>query len=344
VGTACAGSPEKGYTNNVIVQIDGKPITEFDITLYMRHADPEYFKLKEIIENADRLEAIQEARQFKALQELAQLRTLVAYAEHLDLKIPEKHHRAMQKKFEEEQIRKFGSAEKYRAHLTGLGLTLEQVFRFELDSELVRQLRLREYRRMPVPTEEQTRVSYELNRELFQFPPRYTAFHFCVMKEKTETGAVIAKKIASTVFAAIRAGKPFEKVAGNASASEKTVSFHSMDWEKGNSSLLKTVAEAAEKLKPGETTDIIETSEAFHIVKLEKIEEGRLQTYEEVSERIKEAHLARNWRRAKIAIMQKALDTVFFDPDYFTVRDETAISWKEFLSSDIFFRGPAEKE
>jgi hypothetical protein len=40
--------------------------------------------------------------------------------------------------------------------------------------------------------------------------------------------------------------------------------------------------------------------------------------------------------------MQKALDAVFLEPDHFAIRDGTAISWKEFLSSDILFKGPGK--
>jgi len=325
----------KGIENRVIVRVDNKPITAFDLTLYMRHVDPGYFELPRIIGSPEILAMKQQGRELKALQSLVQLRSMLAYAKRKKLSVPESQRKRMQTVFLEKKAEKYGSAEKYRVHLAGLGLTGEQVFKFVFDRDLTTELRIKEFKDMPSPTLEDIRQVYEVDRDVFKKPAKYHIRHFEVKKTVEGRTAEEARKIAEKARELIKAGSPFGEVARNSSEGFSADRGGALQWREGNASIVSPVPETVKSLEVGNLSEIIETDDAFHFVRLEKKEDERQQTIEEVCDRI-ESHLkARNWAWAKLVVLGKSLEAVTFEPERFQVAPGYNMTWKEFLEGRI---------
>ncbi|TET34433.1 MAG: hypothetical protein E3J72_14240 [Planctomycetota bacterium] len=337
VYTGLAG--EEGYENRVIVRVDDEPITEFDLTLYLRYADPSYFNLRKIIANPELLTVKQETRELKALQSFAQIRAMLAYAKRKKLSVPETQRKKMFEKFLEKKAERYGSAQKYREHLASRRLTDKQVFKFVLEKELMTELRLKEFRPMRVSPEEIRNV-YGANRELFKAPPRYHIRHFEVKKTAENRTLEEARKLAEKALDLLKAGSPFEDVARNSSEGISAEEGGALEWYEGNASLLSPVPETVKSLEAGNLSEIIETADAFHFVRLEKKEPKRQLSLNEASDRI-ESHLkARNWGWAKAVALGKALEVVTFEPERFQLAPGRNLTWKEFLKGNITLQKP----
>ena len=167
-----------------------------------------------------------------------------------------------------------------------------------------------------------------------------TKWHFSQIFTKNEKRAQEALK-------RLRAGEPFSKVAKELSESPYASRGGDLGFiRKGQ--MVKEWEKVAFSLKPGEFSDIIKTSQGFHIVKLEEIKLPDMKTFEQRKKSIRKELtkkrrkiVEKQWEdslrtKANIKINQKLLKEIKQD---FKGKDEEVIAWvngapiylKEFL-------------
>lgn len=242
---------------------------------------------------------VREAEKKGALDDDARARLRATALNRLiDKKLVEQKIRELDIKVSEEEVRQSIedvkkqnklTQEQLVAALRSQGLTFEE-YRAQLKEQLER-LRLisQEVRAKIQVGEREQREYYEANRARYGGEENFRARHIFLRVPK-EAKAEEVKRIMATALEVLneaRSGKEFAELAKKYSDDPSAREGGDLGtFRKGE--VLADFAEAVEKMKPGEVSDLISTPAGFHIIKLEERSPGRVKPFEEVKGEIEE--------------------------------------------------------
>lgn len=174
--------------------------------------------------------------------------------------------------------RQFGGEAQFQAALTQAGMTLEDL-RATIRQEVTGRIMMREYiqkmsrnRHAPPVTEADIRRYYEANRAQFGRRPATITFTQIVIAPKASDSArAAARAKAEEAFAKLRAGADWETTVRQYSDDPSTKERGGdLGWFRSGT-MVREFDQVAFALRPGEISNIVETSFGFHIIKLEKV-------------------------------------------------------------------------
>jgi peptidyl-prolyl cis-trans isomerase SurA len=162
--------------------------------------------------------------------------------------------------------------EQLPARLASDGLDYS-TYRAELKREIARQiLRSRDVvQRINITPRELDQYLERQNRTA-SAANEYNVSHIliAVAQDATPAQLATAKKRAEEVEQHARSGEDFGKLAITYSASETALEGGSLGWRKGNE-LPTFLGDVVARMKPGDTSEILQTPSGFHIVKLNEL-------------------------------------------------------------------------
>ena len=158
-------------------------------------------------------------------------------------------------------------------------------------------------------TEEEIKVYYEENIDKFSTPEEVRARYISIKldAEMDETAKQDARKKAEEILTRVRNGGDFAALAkefSDAQASRNRGGY--MGWF-GRGSMLPEFEAAAFALQSGETSEVIETSRGFYLIKVEERKEGEVKPLEDVRQMIEGPLLVEKKREAINNFVQQAM-------------------------------------
>lgn len=181
---------------------------------------------------------------------------------------------------------RFASDEALATALATEGLTLEQ-YRRQLRSELlVAKLVNREVRSTVVISPEETRLYYDQHPEEFALPERVKLrqIFFASPSANAEDHADTRAK-AQTVLEQLKNGADFDQMARRYSNGPEAKEGGELGWFTPGT-LMAQLDRVAFTLQDGQISDLIESPQGWHILKMEAREGHRQQTFEQAQEKV----------------------------------------------------------
>lgn len=139
-------------------------------------------------------------------------------------------------------------------------------------------------------TEEDAAMYYKAHKEEFKTPEMVRARHILIRVDKNapEEEKKKAKDRAEDVLRRIKAGEDFAKLASEVSddPGSKTKGGDIGFFPKGR--MLPDFEKIVFSMKPGQLSDVVETSFGYHVVRVEERTEPVLEPYEKVKDKVRE--------------------------------------------------------
>ncbi len=184
----------------------------------------------------------------------------------------------------------------------------QELFRIP-DMVSLRYLQFQPQRYLDQVTFEESELEKHYRRHLDQFEilERIKASHILVKLEADADAATREKKraYAAKLLEDVRAGKDFAEVARvNSDDKASAVNGGNLGWFT-RGSMVKPFEEAAFSMKPGDISDLVETTFGFHIIKVEAYTEPGVRRLEDAIDEVKEGLRA---EKARQLAFEKAMD------------------------------------
>jgi peptidyl-prolyl cis-trans isomerase C len=138
-------------------------------------------------------------------------------------------------------------------------------------------------------TDKETRSYYDDNPQLFQQPEQIKASHILIKVDASATDAqkAEARKKISEIQQKMKKGEDFASLAKTYSEGPSGPRGGDLGYF-GRGQMVKPFEEAAFKLKPDETSDIVETRFGYHLIKVIEKKPAKKLAYTEVKEQLNE--------------------------------------------------------
>lgn len=161
----------------------------------------------------------------------------------------------------------FGGSEEYRRWLA------ESQRRAILSQRLQEQLRQKQMLKPIPPSDAQMRAFWEENHGAAEKRPAVVSFRQIVMMPQPDSAArTRARATAESLLVALRAGADFAATARAVSADPASRdSGGSLGWFR-RGTMVKPFEAVAFRLRPGEISNVVETSFGYHIIQVERIQ------------------------------------------------------------------------
>ena len=161
----------------------------------------------------------------------------------------------------------FGGSEEYRRWLA------ESQRRAILSQRLQEQLRQKQMLKPIPPTDAQMRAFWEENRGAAEKRPAVVSFRQIVLTPQPDSAASArARATAESLLVALRAGADFAATARALSADSATRdSGGSLGWFR-RGTMVKPFEAVAFRLRPGDISNVVETSFGFHIIQVDRVQ------------------------------------------------------------------------
>jgi len=194
----------------------------------------------------------------------------------------------------------YPSQAEFEKHLSDNGFTLEQMEK-DMDQQLKLDILIRGHLGFGdiQVTEEEASSFYESNPDSFQAPEQLRASHILLKATPDDPQDVKTQKRLelSGILGRIEKGADFSDMARNHSECPSKEQGGDLGFF-GQGSMVKPFEDAAFALKPGETSEIVETQFGFHVIRLEEKKEARKETFDTVKGDIT-SHLVATKEQAK---------------------------------------------
>ena len=138
-------------------------------------------------------------------------------------------------------------------------------------------------------TPQEVKAFYDGNPDIFKTPEMVRASHILVKVEEGASGEDKAKALEKikTIQKRLQSGEDFAKVAQEVSDCPSKDDGGDLNFfHKGQ--MVPPFEKAAFALKPGETSDIVETEFGYHIIKLTDKKEAGTMSFDDVKSRIQQ--------------------------------------------------------
>lgn len=158
-------------------------------------------------------------------------------------------------------------------------------------------------------TEEDMQLYYKTHQDEFKTPEMVKARHILIRvnKESSEDEKNKAREKAEDILKRIKTGEDFAKLASEFSddPGSKNKGGDLGFFPKGR--MVPDFEKVAFSLKPGEVSDIVETTFGFHIIKVEERKDSVLEPYEKIKDKVKE-RVFNDFRKARVdEFVEKAM-------------------------------------
>lgn len=190
---------------------------------------------------------------------------------------------------------------------------------------------------------EEVQEEYEYNREDYRIPKRVNVSHILIKGngDNGEKGVEEARKKAEEILDQAKAGEDFASLAKKYSEDESSAQKGgSIGWVR-EGEVVSEYVDVAFSLDKGEISQLVETDEGFHIVKVTDVEEERIETLSEVEGKIRE-QITRTKSRE---LAEEACHTAFFAVfESKSLDDYAAKKGKTVKTTGLFSRDERLKE
>ena len=159
-----------------------------------------------------------------------------------------------------------------------------------------------------VPDDE-AKSYYNEHKDEFPTPERIHVRHILIKVDEgaSEEDKKLAKEKAEDILKKIKSGEDFEKLASEFSDDTTTKSKGGDIGFVARGRLVKPFEDAAFALKPGEVSDIVETTYGYHIIKVEEKKEEGTDAYDLYKDRIKQSLSQEHIQSAIAQFLDKAM-------------------------------------
>ena len=170
------------------------------------------------------------------------------------------------------QLAGLGTPDEYRRYLT------EQVRRDLLRQNLIQSLRERDKLRQIPPTDEEVRAYFEETKDQQPRRPATVTFRQILIRPQASPAAVArARALADSVLAALRDGADFATAARRFSDDLATKDQGGeLGWFR-RGRMVPEFEAAAFRLRPGQISNVVESSFGFHIIQVQRVEPAEVQ-------------------------------------------------------------------
>ncbi len=189
---------------------------------------------------------------------------------------------------------RYGDRKKLIKTLQGEGMTYEQFRQQEREQFIIRALTYKNVNSEIIVSPKKIQAFYDAHRQDFNVPDQVKIR--TVVLNKTAANPGQARKRAEEIVSKINEGATFREMA--AVYSDSAAKNQDPAWV-DLSVFNKEIAAAATKLKPGETSDIIETPDACYLVFLEDKKTSRVKSLTEVRDEIEKYLLTQEQTRLR---------------------------------------------
>ena len=210
----------------------------------------------------------------------------------------------------DEQMQKvrsqFPSDEEYRKALSSRGMTPETLRANMLDETRINKMMEAEAAGVTPVTDAEIREFFEKNPDKFKQPEAVRASHILIrFQPGDEAAQKKALALIQSVHKQAKAGKDFGDLARKYSADGSAQRGGDLDFFTKDR-MVPEFANAAFALKPGQISDIVQTSFGYHVIKLTERRPGGSIPLEQVTEQVRQ-HLTQTRQREKAEAFVKVL-------------------------------------
>jgi peptidyl-prolyl cis-trans isomerase C len=167
-------------------------------------------------------------------------------------------------------------------------------------------------------SDEEAKAFFDKNSGKFQYPERVRASHILIEPEETgdaDQAKAAAQAKALQLLEQVRTGADFAELAKAHSSCTSSENGGNIDYF-ARGQMVPAFEKAAFALKPGETSDLVETKFGFHIIQVTDHNDPGPIPFAEVKEKIVEAISSdkqTNFIKAYIEMLKSAADIVYVD-------------------------------
>jgi peptidyl-prolyl cis-trans isomerase C len=213
-------------------------------------------------------------------------------------------------------VKKGTTPENFANSLKQMNLTEPQLKDYFASRHAIKKLLDNELGSKIVVTPQEVKAFYDGNPDIFKTPEMVRASHILVKVEEGASGEDKAKALEKikTIQKRLQSGEDFAKVAQEVSDCPSKDDGGDLNFfHKGQ--MVPAFEKAAFSLKPGETSDIVETEFGYHIIKLTDKKEPGTMTFDEVKPRIeqqlKNEKMSQEYHKYVEALKSKAKIEIF---------------------------------
>jgi parvulin-like peptidyl-prolyl isomerase len=263
--------------NGIAVIVGGSVVTYKDVQLALRDdiqilerrysRQPDVFK-----EKASELEKAK-------IEDLVENQLVLQEFKRAGYVVPESY---VQNRIDED-IKKFGDRLNLVKTLQAEGITFE-TYRTRIRERVILDLMWRQ--KVPVdPLISPAKIENYYVQNLDKFKMEDQAKLRMIVLNNTAQSSIDAKKLAEEILTKIKSGVPFEEMAKLYSQGSQAAQGGDWGWVE-KKVLREDLADVAFKLKPGELSNVIETSQGVFIMKVEEFKVAYTKTLSEVRDEI----------------------------------------------------------
>jgi peptidyl-prolyl cis-trans isomerase C len=188
-------------------------------------------------------------------------------------------------------VKKGTTPENFASSLKQMNMTEQQLKDYFASQLAIKKLVDNDLASKIVVTPEEVKAFYDGNPDVFKTPEAVRASHILVNVDKTASAEDKAKALEKikAIQKRIQSGEDFAKVAKEVSDCPSKEKGGDLDFfQKGQ--MVPAFENAAFSMKPGETSDIVETEFGYHLIRLTDQRAAGTMSFDEVKPRI-EQHL-----------------------------------------------------
>lgn len=195
----------------------------------------------------------------------------------------------------EEQIaglkKRFPSEAEFNKALSAMNLTEAQLKTQYKQDMMIKQLIDRQIASKVTVSDADTKAFYDANPDLFKAPESVRASHILITVEPnaSEADKAKARETITGIQKRLQKGEDFAAVAKETSQCPSSAKGGDLDYF-ARGQMVGPFEEAAFKLKPGETSGIVETQFGYHLIKVTDKKDAGVMSYDEIKGKI-EQHL-----------------------------------------------------
>ncbi|UCE79358.1 MAG: peptidyl-prolyl cis-trans isomerase, partial [Nitrospiraceae bacterium] len=206
----------------------------------------------------------------------------------------------------EENIKRFGSREKFEQALDARGFTLDFFRERNRKNDVVKML-LRELIAESRYTEEELRDYYAENRSNYKRPESVYLYHILVRVDRSspEEEWKEKKEFAEQLRGKIRTGADFGSIAYQYSEDPYKYKNGEIGFVHRGRLTPRELEDVAFSLEKGEVSDVVKTIYGYHILKAGERKTGKTMSFDEVKDRMKQDLEQNRFETQKKALLEK---------------------------------------
>lgn len=184
---------------------------------------------------------------------------------------------------------RYPNKEEFKKLLNNMGLTESDVQAQIERGMAIQELIDKEVTEKIEVSDEETKSFYDKNPQLFQQPEQIKASHILikVQADAPDDQKAAARKKIESVQQKVKKGEDFATLAKTYSEGPSGPRGGDLGYFK-RGQMVKPFEEAAFRLKPNETSEIVETQFGYHLIKVNDKKPAKTMTYAEVKDRLNE--------------------------------------------------------